>query len=194
MTTAQLVDIAKMFPQLSVDLKYASADNFTGRPIYRDPQCLLHADAAAALEKSIQIAQVAGFQLLILDAYRPQKAQEILWQANPDQDYVAPLTRGSHHSRGTALDVTLIDSASGNILDMGTGFDEMNVLSHPFHPDVPVQAQRNRLLLNAIMYGGGFKGIATEWWHFELPDSDSYPLLRDRFTCFPSAAAEGSLT
>lgn len=189
MESKNLVDIAEAFPQSAIDLKYATADNLTGQPIYRYARCLLHADAAKALAKSIGIANVAGYSLLILDAYRPPAAQAILWQACPNQDYVAPLTRGSNHSRGTAVDVTLIDE-QGEIVDMGTGFDEMSEHSHPYHPAVPVHAQRNRLMLNAIMLGGGFTGIATEWWHFELPGSENYPLIDGVFGCYSSPQAE----
>jgi len=189
MESKKPVDIAEAFPQSAIDLKYATADNLTGQPIYRDARCLLHVDAARALAKSIDIANVAGYSLLILDAYRPPAAQAILWQACPNQDYVAPLTRGSNHSRGTAVDVTLIDE-QGEIVDMGTGFDEMSEHSHPYHPAVPVQAQRNRLMLNAIMLGGGFTGIASEWWHFELPGSETYPLIDGVFGCYSSPQAE----
>lgn len=183
MESKNLTDIAEAFPQLAIDLKYATADNLTGHPIYRDARCLLHKDAAKALAKSIHIASVAGYKLLILDAYRPPAAQAILWQACPNPDYVVPLSRGSNHSRGTAVDVTLIDE-HGVIVDMGTGFDEMREHSHPYHPAVAVQAQRNRLMLNAIMLGGGFTGIATEWWHFELPGSESYLLIDGIFGCY----------
>jgi len=191
MDSQRLIDMRKTFPQLAIDLKYATADNLTGQPIYRDAHGLLHADAVDALSKSIEIARVAGFTLLILDAYRPPKAQAILWRTCPNQDYVAPLTRGSNHSRGTAVDVTLIDE-HGAIVDMGTGFDEMSELSHPYHPAVAVQAQRNRLMLNAIMSGGGFIGIATEWWHFELPGSENYPLIDDLFSCHAFSERENN--
>jgi len=177
-----LVDIAKAFPQVFIDLKYATPDNISGRAIYSRPICLLHSDAAQALHKSIKIAELAGLKLLILDAYRPQKAQEILWKACPNQDYVVPTSLGSNHTRGTAIDVTLID-IDGQIINMGTDFDDMDEKSHPFHPEISVECQRNRLLLNAIMIGGGFVGITTEWWHFELPLSVNYPLIEDVFTC-----------
>lgn len=189
----QLVDIAKVFPQLHIDMKYASADNITGQPIYSTATCLLHKDAASALGKSIEIACVAGFSLLVLDAYRPHQAQERLWHACPDQNYVVPLSQGSNHTRGTAIDVTLVDT-DGQILDMGTGFDEMNELSHPYHPSLSYAAQRNRLLLNAIMFGGGFSGITTEWWHFELPNAADYPLINDVFACTSPAPIDGVLS
>lgn len=131
-----LVDIRARFPALAIDLKYASADNITGQPIYAEARCLLHPDAAAALEKSLRIARLAGLHLQVLDAYRPQQAQQLLWNACPNQDYVVPIALGSNHSRGTAIDVTLLDE-SGQPLDMGTAFDEMDDLSHPYHPAVP---------------------------------------------------------
>ncbi|MFV0569934.1 MAG: D-alanyl-D-alanine dipeptidase [Citrobacter portucalensis] len=179
----ELVDLSVIFPSLHIDLKYATADNITGAPIYREARCLLHTEAATALAKSISIAQLAGLQLVVYDAYRPQQAQAILWNACPDPQYVVDVAIGSNHSRGTAIDVTLMDD-HGHLLDMGAGFDEMHDRSHAWHPSVPPAAQRNRLLLNAIMFGGGFVGINSEWWHFELPDAARYPLLDDQINCY----------
>lgn len=179
----ELVDLSVIFPSLHIDLKYATADNITGAPIYREARCLLHTEAVTALAKSISIAQLAGLQLVVYDAYRPQQAQAILWNACPDPQYVVDVAIGSNHSRGTAIDVTLMDDR-GHLLDMGAGFDEMHDRSHAWHPSVPPAAQRNRLLLNAIMLGGGFVGINSEWWHFELPDAARYPLLDDQIDCY----------
>lgn len=187
--TTELVDLAVIFPDLEIELKYACADNITGKAIYQQARCLLHKDAITALAKSISIAQLSGLQLVIYDAYRPQQAQAMLWQACPDPQYVVDVTVGSNHSRGTAIDLTLRDE-HGNILDMGAGFDEMHERSHAYHPSVPPAAQRNRLLLNAIMTGGGFVGISSEWWHFELPQAASYPLLADQFSCFISPGTQ----
>jgi len=184
MNDVKLIDVATSLPKVGIDLKYATADNLTGQPIYCEHRCLLHPDAGAALARSVHIAALAGFTLLIYDAYRPQKAQQSLWLACPDPDYVIPAKQGSNHSRGTAVDVTLVDG-QGKVLDMGSGFDEMHPRSHPWHPSIGAQPLRNRLMLSAIMLAGGFKGIATEWWHFELPDSASYPLLTDLFDCYP---------
>ena len=181
--TPELVDLSVIFPSLHIDLKYATADNITGAPIYREARCLLHTEAVTALAKSISIAQLAGLKLVVYDAYRPQQAQAVLWNACPDPQYVVDVAIGSNHSRGTAIDVTLMDDR-GQVLDMGAGFDEMHDRSHAWHPSVPPIAQRNRLLLNAIMFGGGFVGINSEWWHFELPDAARYPLLDDQIDCY----------
>ena len=179
----ELVDLSVIFPSLHIDLKYATADNITGAPIYREARCLLHTEAVTALAKCISIAQLAGLSLVVYDAYRAQQAPAILWNACPDPQYVVDVAIGSNHSRGTAIDVTLMDDR-GHLLDMGAGFDEMHDRSHAWHPSVPPAAQRNRLLLNAIMFGGGFVGINSEWWHFELPDAARYPLLDDQIDCY----------
>lgn len=183
----ELIDLAETFPQLEIDLKYASPDNITGYALYQQARCLLHPDAAKALARSVEVARLAGLTLVVYDAWRPQLAQQHLWQACPDPQYVMAVTLGSHHSRGTAIDVTLRDEA-GALLDMGSAFDEMNARSHQWSPEISPASQRNRLLLNAIMQAGGFTGIHSEWWHFELPDSARYPLLADRFSCPPLPA------
>lgn len=107
--TTELVDLAVIFPDLEIELKYACVDNITGKAIYQQARCLLHKDAITALAKSISIAQLSGLQLVIYDVYRPQQAQAMLWQACPDPQYVVDVTVGSNHSRGTALDLTLRD-------------------------------------------------------------------------------------
>ncbi len=180
-----LVDITTLLPEAVIDMKYATADNLTGHVVYCENRCLLHPDAATALVRCFEVARLAGFTLKIFDAYRPKQAQKVFWAVLPNADYVADISIGSHHSRGVAVDLTLLDE-QGSELDMGAGFDEMNERSHPFYPHLPVDIQRNRLLLNAVMAAGGFIGMPTEWWHFELPDSISYPLLDDIFDCYPS--------
>ncbi|AHF79281.1 D-alanyl-D-alanine dipeptidase (plasmid) [Sodalis praecaptivus] len=178
----QLTDLAVRFPALMFDLRYATANNIAGYAIYSEARALLHPAAANVLQRSIDIAELAGLRLLILDAYRPQQAQYHLWDACPDENYVVPPAQGSNHSRGVAIDLTLVDG-EGRELDMGTAFDAMEKQSHPFHPDVAQEAQRHRLMLNAVMLNGGFVGMPTEWWHFELPEAAEYPLLPEQFSC-----------
>ncbi|WP_460119441.1 D-alanyl-D-alanine dipeptidase [Pseudomonas sp. S2_C03] len=187
MNSSPLVEIDPERYQVQIDLIYASADNLAGKVIYPSARCLLHRQAADCLAKASELARLAGYTLRIYDAYRPPFAQFLLWEALPDGNYVRDPHLGSHHSRGVAVDLTLIDS-DGQPLDMGTGFDVMEEKSHPFYPDLPVQVQRNRLLLLGIMLASGFRAIDTEWWHYELPDADNYPLLEDNQTSFSSNA------
>ncbi|WP_019937128.1 D-alanyl-D-alanine dipeptidase [Bordetella sp. FB-8] len=179
MSLASLVSITPETHGLEIDLAYATADNITGQPIYRQAHCLLLAQAEAALRRAVNIARQAGCTLRIFDAYRPPQAQQALWNFLPDARYVADPRQGSNHSRGTAVDLTLIDT-DGQALDMGTGFDDMTLASAHFHDGLPQAIQRNRLLLLGIMNAAGFAHISSEWWHYELPGSrTALPLIED---------------
>jgi len=169
-------------PGVAIELRYATADNFAGRDLYTPLDCAwLHRDAATALASAAAwlATQRDGTRLLVLDALRPQRVQEALWaalQGTPLLGYLAPPGRGSIHSFGMAVDVTLID-ASGDELDMGTGFDDLSELSHPALEErflasgqlTDVQVA-HRALLRAAMAHGGFQGISHEWWHFDCGD------------------------
>ena len=169
---------------IAVDLRYATADNFAGRDLYSPFDCAwLHRDAAAALERAVAwlAAQRPGYTALILDALRPQRVQQALWDALDGsglQDYLAEPGRGSIHSFGMALDITLLDE-QGLELDMGTGFDDLTERSQPrFEAAMLAQhllsAQHiaNRQLLRAMMAQAGFVGIQSEWWHYDCGDRD----------------------
>jgi D-alanyl-D-alanine dipeptidase len=169
-------------PEITVDLRYGTLNNFVGRDLYGDLDCAwLHKNAADALEtasKSLRSAR-PDLQLLVLDALRPQRVQEALWQAlkgTPLTMYLANPIAGSIHSFGMAVDVTLAD-ASGAELDMGTPFDDLTELSHPgleegfFLQGQLTESQlANRHLLRNLMTSSGYRGISTEWWHFDFGD------------------------
>ncbi|AHI68463.1 D-alanyl-D-alanine dipeptidase [Burkholderia thailandensis] len=172
----RLVEITPRTHGVDVDLVYATDRNLTGKPIYRRAHCLLIEPAEAALRRAVTVAAQIGLRLRIYDAYRPPRAQQVLWDFLPDPAFVADLGRGSNHSRGAALDLTLVD-ANGVALDMGTGFDDMVAASNHFHDGLPEPVQRNRLLLLGVMHAAGFTHIASEWWHYELPGSRALPLI-----------------
>ncbi|MES2258682.1 MAG: M15 family metallopeptidase [Pseudomonadota bacterium] len=167
---------------IAVDLRYATPDNFVGRDLYSPLDCAwLHRDAAAALEQAVAwlARHRPGHTLLVLDALRPQRVQEQLWAALQGTDllgYIAEPSRGSIHSFGMALDVTLLD-AQGRELDMGTGFDDLSERSHPAleevllaRGEIGAQQVANRQLLRDAMFQAGFVGINSEWWHFDCGD------------------------
>jgi D-alanyl-D-alanine dipeptidase len=169
---------------IAVDLRYASPHNFLGRDLYAPYDCAwLHVQAASALERVVAWLAVRrpGARVLVLDALRPQRVQQELWDALAGtglQLYLAEPGRGSIHSYGMALDVTILDEA-GAELDMGTGFDDMTELSHPAleegflaRGDLSQQQVANRQLLRDAMGQAGFVGIKTEWWHFDCSDRD----------------------
>jgi zinc D-Ala-D-Ala dipeptidase len=165
-----LVEILPGRSGLRIDLAYARSDNVTGRAIY--------AQAARLLDRAVELARPHGLGLKIFDAYRPPEAQWVLWNAFPDPEFVADPRRGSPHSRGAAVDLTLVDSA-GRELEMGTPFDDFTPASHHGSLAVPAQAQRNRALLLGLMTAAGWDFYRNEWWHYQLFNARSYPLISD---------------
>ena len=176
-----LVRITSAGHGVDIALAYATADNFTGKPVYAPGAgCFLHADAARLLVRAAELARPLGLRLTVLDAFRPTEAQEVLWAFDPDPDFLADPQRGSTHSMGAAVDLTLADSATGRALDMGTAFDAFTPLSHHGNQDIPAQAQRHRALLMGIMTTAGWEFYRHEWWHYQLPEARGrYPLLSD---------------
>ena len=173
-----LVPISAADYGVDIRLAYATAENFTGRPIYRHARCYLHADAAAALRRAVDLAGGLGYRLKIFDAFRPSEAQWVMWTHTPDPEFLADPRRGSPHSRGVAVDLTPLDAA-GEALDMGTGFDDFTPLSHHASLAVSPAAQANRLMLLGIMTAAGWDFYRNEWWHYQLFNSRQYPLYSD---------------
>ena len=167
---------------IQVELRYATSNNFVGRDLYAPLDCAwLHRDAAEALEKTVAWlgAERGDLKLLVLDALRPQRVQEQLWAALQGTDllgYLANPVRGSIHSFGMAVDITLVDRR-GQELDMGTPFDDLSERSHPAleeqflaRGELTAPQIDNRRLLRVAMQQGGWVGINSEWWHFDCGD------------------------
>jgi D-alanyl-D-alanine dipeptidase len=173
-----LIEITPGHHNVVLQIAYATAANITGVPIYRRPLAYLHEDAATALDRAVALAAPLGLGFKIFDAYRPGEAQWRLWDAAPNPDFVADPRKGSPHTRGVAVDLTLIDGA-GEELDMGTGFDDFSPKAHHAALDIPVEAQRNRLLLLGLMTAAGWDFYRNEWWHYQLFNAKSYPLISD---------------
>lgn len=166
------------------DLRYVGSRNFAGRSLYGRLDCAwLRSEAAAGLEVAAAWlqAQRPGWRILVLDALRPQRVQEAIWvdvAGTPAQEYFANPERGSIHSYGMAVDVTLL-APDGGEADMGSGFDEMSLASHPALHEAHLasglltKAQvAERDCLRRAMEHGGFAGIPNEWWHFDHGDRD----------------------
>ena len=173
-----LVEITAEDHGVAIDLAYAGPGNFTGKTIYRRHACYLHPDAEACLIRAVYLAARQGLKLLIYDAFRPAEAQWKLFDHFPDPDFVADPRRGSPHSRGVAVDLTLADRL-GQPLDLGTHFDDFTPLSHHGADGISPQAERNRHLLAGIMLAAGWQLYRYEWWHYQLMPCNHYPLLSD---------------
>lgn len=173
-----LVEIAPPSFDVSLDLAYATADNFTAKPVYARAICYLHEEAAERLAHAITLAAGQGYRLRIFDGFRPTEAQQVLWNHTPDPEFLADPARGSPHSRGAAVDLTLIDDA-GNGADMGTPFDAFTPLSYHGCIEISPTAQANRSLLLGLMTAAGWDFYSKEWWHYQLFDSRRLPLISD---------------
>ncbi len=118
-----------------------------------------------------------GFGLKIYDAYRPLSVQRKMWAVFPQEGYVANPAKGSRHNRGAAVDVTLVDLATGKELPMPSVYDEFSERAHRNYSGATAEELRNRELLERVMEKHGFKGLFTEWWHFDDVNSKRYELL-----------------
>ncbi|HEY1266223.1 MAG TPA: M15 family metallopeptidase [Candidatus Binatia bacterium] len=188
------VDVKEFIPSVHLNIRYYTTDNFVGSRIdgYDAPKCLLTREAAAAL-KSVQAELARNRQSLkIFDCYRPQHAVDhfIRWAKDLSDQKTKPkyypsidkeslfrdgyLAAKSGHSRGSTLDLTIIDLASNRELDMGTAFDFFDLLSHTLNSRITKSQQDNRLALKSAMERNGFKNLEEEWWHFTLK-SEPYP-------------------
>lgn len=184
------VDAAGLVPELAVEMRYATSDNFVGRPIagYEAPRCLLTPQAARALARVQADLAPEGLGLKVFDCYRPVRAVAdfAAWARDPadtrmkaayyprtdkaDLFRLGYIAERSSHSRGSTVDLTLVRLADGSELEMGTPFDLFDEASATDSALVGAQARANRLRLRAAMIRAGFAPYPQEWWHFTLKD------------------------
>ena len=190
MDPSDFVLLSDFVPGIIQEIRYFSTYNFIGDRIdgYEEPCAILTKEAARALKSVSNEMMVRGYRLKIFDAYRPVTAVKhfVLWGIE-DQDirmkeyfypelekqelfakgYIAKL---SGHSRGSTVDLTLLDMKTGKELDMGSPFDLFSEVSHPDYRDLSDEQYENRMILHNVMKRNGFKPIDCEWWHFTLED------------------------
>lgn len=170
---AELVRVRDFLPEVFVELKYASEDNFTGRRIYDFDEAWLRYGTVKKLRAVSEALAAEGYALLIWDAFRPVSAQFALWEAVPDPAFVADPNGGiSSHSRGGTVDVTLV-SPDGSPVEMPTGFDDFSPLADRDYSDASGPAREHALILERAMEAAGFSGYFAEWWHYS--DGSEWP-------------------
>ncbi|HLP95278.1 MAG TPA: M15 family metallopeptidase [Saprospiraceae bacterium] len=167
-------DVVVLEPGILLDIRYATANNFTKSKIYDCPMCLLRPEVAEAVVKAHRNLKKKGLGLKMFDCYRPRPYQQRLWDKVPNPNYVTPPAKGSMHSRGAAVDLTLVDN-KGNELDMGTPYDFFGPEAHTDNQKLPKKVLENRKILRDALAEVGFKGIRTEWWHFSY-QGKTWPL------------------
>ncbi len=181
-TAKQMVDIKAYVPGIVLDLRYAGENNFMQQQLYPAIKTTyLRKSAADSLRVIEKELSKQGLGLKIFDAYRPYSVTEKMWEPVQDDRYAADPKKGSGHNRGVAVDLTIINLATKEELDMGTGFDNFSDTAHHAFIDLPEAVLQNRLLLKNIMEQHGFKALDTEWWHYYLPNAKEYELLNIPF-------------
>ncbi|MEE3196413.1 MAG: M15 family metallopeptidase [Candidatus Neomarinimicrobiota bacterium] len=183
----KLVNVKDIIPDIEIDLKYATSDNFTKEILYQSNTCFLAYGALKNLKlvqdslRNIRmhngITYNEGLGLKVWDGYRPRSVQFRMWEIMPDARYVADPEKGSSHNRGGAVDITIIDFSTKNEINMPTDFDFFGIEAHHQYMGHPSDVIANRTLLKNIMtIIGGFSTYQEEWWHYKFPESDNYPL------------------
>jgi D-alanyl-D-alanine dipeptidase len=178
-----LVNLKTTSDEFFYDIRYATDNNFLKSSFYDCPNCYLQPDVAEALYLANQYFCELGYYIKLYDCYRPIAKQKLMWAAYPNPMYVAnPYTKGSIHSRGAAVDLTLVDER-GCELDMGTPYDFFGRAAHIDHTNLPKEVLQNRKLLQEGLKKFGFLTIRTEWWHFSYKANYRYKALDLPFAC-----------
>lgn len=180
---SDLVELVRLDPTLRLDIRYAGTRNFLGVPLYGEARAFLQRPAAEALARVQHVLAAEGLGLLVFDGYRPWYVTKMFWDATPpaQHDYVADPAKGSRHNRGCAVDLTLVDLASGRELPMPSGYDEFSERAWPNYSGGTAAERANRDLLRRHMEAEGFSVYEFEWWHFDFAGWQQWPIGNVRF-------------
>ncbi len=178
-----LVDVTKVDPDVKLDIRYATDNNFMGTALYDKAAAYLQRPAAQALGKVCMKLRKKGYGVIIFDAYRPWYVTKMFWDATPEhqKEFVANPGSGSRHNRGTAVDLTLYDLKTGKEVEMTGGYDEFSNRSYPDFPGGTSRQRHYREVLREAMESEGFTINDSEWWHFDYKDWKNYPVLNKTF-------------
>jgi D-alanyl-D-alanine dipeptidase len=179
-----LVELVRLDPTLRLDIRYATSDNFLGRPVYKEARAFLQRPAAEALVRVNQKVKAEGYGLVIFDGYRPWAVTKIFWDATPADKkiFVADPKQGSRHNRGCAVDLSLFDLQTGKEVSMPGAYDEMTERSNIEYSGGTEEQRRLRDLLRLEMESEGFAVYEPEWWHYDFKDWKEYPILNIDFS------------
>ncbi|MFY9611554.1 MAG: M15 family metallopeptidase [Blastocatellia bacterium] len=178
-----LVELIKLDKTIRLDIRYATSNNFLGRPVYTEARAFLQRPAAEALVRANKSLRKRGYGLVIHDGYRPWAVTKMFWDATPEdkKEFVADPAQGSKHNRGCAVDLSMFELKTGKIVEMPSGYDEMTERSHINYSGGTEETRRLRDMLRAAMEAEGFAVFEPEWWHYDYKDWKEYPILNISF-------------
>jgi zinc D-Ala-D-Ala dipeptidase len=180
----ELVELVKLDPTLRLDIRYATQNNFLGRPVYTEARAFLQRPAAEALARVQRALKGQGYGLVIFDGYRPWSVTKVFWDSTAEdkREFVADPARGSRHNRGCAVDLSMIELKTGREVTMPSAYDEFTERAHINYKCGSIESMRLRDLLRAAMEAEGFAVYEPEWWHYDYQDWKEYPLLNLSFS------------
>ena len=174
-----MVELKSIVPNIKYDLRYATANNFTGVRLYpsNTQTTYLRKAPAEALARVAKELNEKGMGILVWDAFRPYHITVRFWELIKDERYVANPSKGSGHNRGIAIDFTLYNLKTGELIDMPTGYDDFSEKAFHGFPTLSESKKNNREFLRELMEKNGFIKFDTEWWHYYWPNGDEYDVL-----------------
>lgn len=179
----ELIELTKLDPGIHLDIRYATSNNFVGRPVYQEARAFLQKPAAEALVKVNASLKPLGYGLLVFDGYRPWSVTKLFWEVTPadKKKFVANPAKGSKHNRGCAVDLSLYDLKTGSEIEMPGAYDEMSERSYPGYAGGTETQRKMRDLLRSKMEAQGFTVYEYEWWHFDYKDWKQYGITNVPF-------------
>ena len=177
----KLVNLEEYIPNVKLDIRYATENNFTGQQIYKKAEAWARKPVAEALLNVQESLSEKGIGLIIYDAYRPYDATVLFYEVYKDPEFVADPKYGSRHNRGCAVDVSLYNLENGRELNMPTPFDEFSEKAAPDYQDMSDEKKFNRRLLIDAMAEEGFTVYPSEWWHFDYKGWEAFPIMNIEF-------------
>lgn len=189
---ADLIELTALDKTIKLDIRYATANNFVGSAVYPEARAFLQKPAAEAVLKVHQKLRKQNLGLVIFDGYRPWSVTKLFWDATSgdERNFVADPAKGSKHNRGCAVDLSLYDLKTGELLEMPSGYDEFTMRAFPDYTGGTEEQRRNRDLLRDLMLSAGFNPIKTEWWHFDYKDWEQYPIFEIEFSAIRDLDAD----
>jgi D-alanyl-D-alanine dipeptidase len=179
-----LVELIKLDSSIHLDIRYATSNNFAGKPVYKEARAFLQRVAAEALVKVNASLKPLGYGLAVFDGYRPWSVTKLFWDITPDdkKKFVADPAKGSRHNRGCAVDLSLYDLKTGKEIEMTGNYDEMTERSYANYTGGTEQQRKMRELLRSKMEAQGFTVYEYEWWHFDYNDWKLYRITNVPFS------------
>lgn len=181
---ADLIELTRLSKSIKLDIRYATANNFVGRPVYTEARAFLQRPAAEALLRVHKQLKKQGLGLVIFDGYRPWSVTKLFWEVTSEdkRKFVANPEKGSKHNRGCAIDLSIYNRKTGKLIPMPSGYDEFTERASPDYTGGTDEERANRDLLRKLMEAEGFTVNVNEWWHFDYKDWEQYPIYDIAFS------------